>query len=148
MLLKTKDRKNEQSQTKPNSVGGEIGCAEELLSSAELSDLTPSPHYRKAENRNWKLEIRKTPSPPAPLPQRGEGRVSSGFSCPRPLWGRGRRGAPGEGVQVSPYCAELKKRATRITETSYPNRRTMVMFPRGPFPEPQKGGVALLGKKA
>ena len=31
MLLKTKDRKNEQSQTKPNSVGGKIGCAEKAM---------------------------------------------------------------------------------------------------------------------
>ena len=70
-----------------------------LLSSAELSDLTPSP--------------------PAPLPQRGEGRVSSSFSCHRPLWGRGRRGeavlpvAPGEGVKVSPCCAGLNKQWSR-----------------------------------
>ena len=64
----------------------------QLLRSAELGDLTPSP-----------------PGPSPPMGARGE---SVCFSLPSPLWGRGRRGeavlpvAPGEGVQVSPIMQD------------------------------------------
>ena len=61
----------------------------------------------------YKRDSLGPPHPLSPLPQGGEGRVSSGFFCscsgggegrvslnslPSPLWGRGWRGAPGEGV--------------------------------------------------
>jgi hypothetical protein len=36
MLLKTKDRQNERSQTKPISAGGEIGCAEKAMLNYEF----------------------------------------------------------------------------------------------------------------
>ena len=61
-----------------------------------------------------------TPSPPAPLPQRGEGGDELS-SCPRPLWGRGRsrRAGPGEGVQVSPYWAGLNSIARAAEKAKY-----------------------------
>jgi hypothetical protein len=36
MLLKTKDRQNERSQTKPISAGGKIGCGEQAMLNYEF----------------------------------------------------------------------------------------------------------------
>ena len=69
------------------------------------------------------------PHPPAPLPQRGKGRVGSDL-LPVPLWGRGWRGAPGEGVDDKPHSRRNKGR-WKGTALSVPKN-----VPPKPLPSP------------
>jgi hypothetical protein len=103
MLLKTKDRKNERSQTKPIK-------ATKLLKTKENG--YERSHYvvenKGSRKRTQPNEPESSPvsqllvcgrdllAPPHPRPLfsrragRNEGRVGSSFSCSRPHWGRGR----------------------------------------------------------
>ncbi len=76
-----------------------------ILSSARAEFETSARDLNQKFADKVSLGSKTTPSPPAPLPQRGEGRVNLNLS-PSPLWGRGwtatgvfiSRGGTGEGV--------------------------------------------------
>jgi len=101
MLLKTKDRQNERSQTKPIKATKLLKTKENGYERSHYVVENKRPRKRTKPNEPKSSLVSQLsvcgsdllgpPHPPSPLPQRGEGRVSSGL-LPVPPKGAGEKG--------------------------------------------------------